>query len=35
MKKKKEKLAKVVAHHLACVAIFLASYMEYQDRVGR
>ena len=35
MKKNKEKLAKVVTPHLACVASFLASYMEYQDRVGR
>ena len=35
MKKNKEKLAKLVAPHLACVASFLAAYMEYQDRVGR
>ena len=35
MKKNKEKFAKLVAPHLACVARFMASYMEYQDRVGR
>ena len=35
MKRKKEAFEKVITTQLACVAEFLASYMEYQDRVGR
>ena len=35
MKRKQEVFAKVFIPQLDCVASFLASYMEYQDRVGR
>ena len=35
MKRKQEVFAKVFMTQLDCVARFIASYMEYQDRVGR
>ena len=35
MKKKQEVFAKVFMPQLDCVARFMASYMEYQDRIGR
>lgn len=35
MKKNNEVMAKVFAPQFACMAQFMAAYMEYQDRVGR
>lgn len=35
MKKSKEVMEKVLVSQFACVARFMAAYMEYQDRVGR